>query len=602
MKKFIKYSIFIFLLGVVFCNINPIKAKAESFYEAEYIDNMWMTREYNGAHWYQKARFFRNSSTGKESYCLDPFALFSENGFYVSSLNYSDLSPDTINKIKLAAYYGYGYSGHTDSKWYAITQLLIWRYAIPGGNFFFTDGLDGNRTNIYDNDIISLINQVESHYTKPSFNNSNNKVLIGDSITLTDTNNVLGNYYISNNGGLSIDKSGNSLTISANKLGEFNVTLNKASNVNSPTYFYTSSSSQNMMIRGDVDSVGANFKITVEGGYIVINKVDRDNNSCNPQGEAGIDGAIYDIYDDNKIVDSVTINNCYAKSKALPYGNYSIVERTPGVGYQKDEKIYYAIIDGTSEEYTFNLTNKVIKRKIELTKLYGSAAEEDYKVEPNITFGLYDKSGNHIDTFITNKSGYLSFEVPYGHYTLKQLNTTDNYDSVDDINIIIDEKSDNKIHYVLKNNLSKTKIKLIKKDKDTKNIIINQTALFKIRNIDTGKYLYHIVDGEKTDVFRINKDGYFITDDSIEYGKYEIIELIAPNGYKKSAEPIIINIDSNSNFDIDEDGNKVLEITIYNEKQDLIIEVPDTNSNCNYNILDLLLKSFYEYKKKFSFN
>ena len=39
MKKLIKYFIFIFLLGGVFILNNNFKVKAESFYEAEYIDN-----------------------------------------------------------------------------------------------------------------------------------------------------------------------------------------------------------------------------------------------------------------------------------------------------------------------------------------------------------------------------------------------------------------------------------------------------------------------------------------------------------------------------------------------------------------------------------
>ena len=598
MNKCIKYFIFLLLISSIFIVKYSIKVKADSFYEAEYIDNIWMTREYNGAHWYQKARFFRNSSNGKESYCLDPFALFSESGYYVSSLNYSSLSSDTVNKIKLAAYYGYGYSGHTDKKWYAITQLLIWRYAIPGGNFFFTDSLDGNKINTYDNDINSLISLVNNHYKKPGFDNSTNKVLVDQELVLTDNNNVLSNYQITNNGGLNITKNSNKLIIKGAVLGEYNISLNKNASTGTPTYFYTSTSSQNMMTRGNVDNVSSNFKVIIEGGYIVINKLDYDTNSCSPQGEASIDGAIYDIYSDEELVDSITIKDCYGKSKALHYGNYNIIERTPGKGYKKDTESYSVDINGDKKEYSFNLTNKVIKSKIEITKLYGSKEDEDYKVEPSIEFGLYDRNYNLINTFITNKSGYIKFDLPYGKYTLKQINTTNNYEKIDDIDIVIDEESDKNIHFVLKNNLSTTKIKIIKKDKDTNKEILNQTALFKIKNLKTGKYIHHIVNGEDTDIFSINSDGFLITDIDIEFGKYEIIEILAPNGYKKNKTNSIIEITSNSLFNVDEDGNRILEIVIYNEKKELIVEVPDTYSSYSFNFLELLLKGLYEYKKR----
>ena len=598
MKKLIKYFVFILLLGTAFILNNNFKVKAESFYEGEYIDNMWMTRDYNGAHWYQKARFFRNSANGKESYCLDPFDLFSENSYYSSSTNYSGFSNDTLNKIKLAAYYGYGYSGHTDKKWYAITQLVIWRYSVPGGNFYFTDGLDGNRISTYDSDINSLINMINNHYKKPSFDNSEHKVIIGNSLTLSDTNGVLSNYNITNGNGLNINKSGNSLVINTDKIGTYNISLAKNSSGNSPTYFYTSSSSQNMMIRGNVDNVVSNLKIKVEGGYININKLDDDTKTCKAQGDASIDGAIYDIYHGSELVDSLTIKDCKAKSKGLPYGDYDIIERTPGIGYQKDDKSYLVTIDDTNSDYVLNLTNKVIKSNIEITKLYGSKEEENYKVEPNIEFGLYDKNDNLISTYVTNKSGYIKFELPYGRYTLKQLNTTENYDKVEDIKVIVDEKSDKKMHFVLKNNLSTTKIKIIKKDKDTNREILDSTALFKIKNITTGKYIYHIVGGEKTNIFRINKDGYLITDVDIEFGTYEIIEILAPNGYKLNKDKIILDINNNSNFYIDENGDKVIEITIYNEKEDLVIDVPDTYSSYSFNIFELLIKTYYEYKKK----
>lgn len=601
MKRYFKYFIFVFLIGSIFCSSKfMVKAKAESFYEAEYIDNIWITREKGAAHLYQKARFFRNRVTNKESYCLDPFAVFNENGYYVSNMNYNSLSKEAVDKIKLAAYYGYGYDGHTDVKWYAITQVLIWRYAVADGNFYFTNGLDGAKINSFDNDISSLNNMVNNHYKTPSFSGSTNNMIIGNDLTLTDGNNVLANYNITNNGGMSLVKIGNKLTIKGEKTGEFIINLSKSANkaFGSPT-FYTSSNSQNMMSRGNVNNVTSYLKVKVEGGYITINKTDDDNKSCTPLGEASIDGAVYEIYDQNgKVVDTLTIKNCNAKSIGLPYGDYTIKEKQAGVGYQKDNREYKVTIDKEHTNLELNLTNKVIKSRIEITKLYGSKEEENYKVEANITFGLYDKFGNLITTYKTDKSGYIAFDLPFGSYTLKQLNSTFNYDKIEDIQITVDYDSDKKMTYVLKNNLSTTKLKVVKKDKTSNKEILNRNAKFKIKNLQTNEYLYYLVDGEKNYIFEINEQGYFITPIELEYGKYSIEEVVSPAGYKRLKNNIVFEINEDCHFTYDEDGNKIYEITIYNEKEDLVIKVPDTYSNSTCNLFNLLIKVFYEDKKK----
>ena len=44
-------------------------------------------------------------------------------------------------RISLLAYYGYGYEGHSDQKWYAITQVMIWRTTNPESDIYFTDTL-----------------------------------------------------------------------------------------------------------------------------------------------------------------------------------------------------------------------------------------------------------------------------------------------------------------------------------------------------------------------------------------------------------------------------------------------------------------------------
>ena len=594
MKRVFKYFVFIF---IICCLCIGSKVKAESFYEGEYIDNMWITRDRAPAHWYQKARFFRLSSNNKEAYCLDPFAVFDDNSYYSSSISYINLSNDVLNKVKLAAYYGYRYPGHTDQKWYAITQVLIWRYA-SSGNFFFTNGLDGPQTNIYDGELQELDQLVMNHYTVPNFGNTVFKVPVGDEVVLTDYNNVLNNYQAGT--AFQTISYQNKLRFTPEKVGEYTMSFHKyLPNVSDAPIFYSSSTSQDMMTRGYVDRVSTSIKIIVEGGTITINKLDDDNNSCTPQGEASLDGAIYEIYDSsNNLVDTLTINDCSAKTKELPYGTYTIKEKISGEGYLKDDKVYSVVLDENNKDIDLNLTNKVIKRKIELTKLYGSESLEDYKVEPNIVFGIYNKDGIEIMKVETNRSGDAVFDLPYGNYIIKQLTSTKNYNKVEDIHISITNESDKKIVYVLKNSLLKTKLKVLKLDLDTNNLIVNKNAKFRIKNLSTSKYLTHTVNGEETDLFEINKEGYFITNIYLEYGDYEIEEVVFPAGYKKNKEKIKFNISEDSTY-YDEELNEIIfELKLYNQKEDIIIDVPDTMEYSIYPCnISLLIYGVYEEKK-----
>ena len=110
-----------------------MNAESATFYEAEYIDNIYMSKyQYsNKTTYYQKARFFRKTGTNEFAYCIEPLNFFNENSTYESTISPSYLSEYQKEMIKRIAYFGYGYKNHTDVKWYAITQLMIWQYAEP---------------------------------------------------------------------------------------------------------------------------------------------------------------------------------------------------------------------------------------------------------------------------------------------------------------------------------------------------------------------------------------------------------------------------------------------------------------------------------------
>ena len=100
-----------------------------------------------------------------------------------------------------------------------------------------------------------------------------------------------------------------------------------------------------------------------------------------------------------------------------------------------------------------------IKRKINITKLYGDKELKNYKVEANVKFAIYDKDNILVSELTTDKGGDTSIILPYGTYTLKQLTSTKNYKKIEDRIIKIkDDKED--INLILKDDLITKRIKV----------------------------------------------------------------------------------------------------------------------------------------------
>ena len=164
-------KILFFLITILFISNIQVLAKEPSFYEAEYIDNIYMNKVMNNTIYYQKARFFRDSSTHEAVYCIEPEIFFNPNETYQETTN-SHLTSSQEERIRLLAYYGYNYENHTDKKWYAITQFLIWQTSYPEGKYYFTDTLNGNKIEQFTNEINEIENLISNHYKKPSFDST----------------------------------------------------------------------------------------------------------------------------------------------------------------------------------------------------------------------------------------------------------------------------------------------------------------------------------------------------------------------------------------------------------------------------------------------
>ena len=440
-------KILIFLIGIFCMSISCLDAKAATFYEAEKIEGIYTKSVDGQTSHYQKARFFRRTSDNKEAYCLEPFAFFDANTIYKSTNYAKNLDKDTWHKLALIAHYGYGYNNHTDQKWYAITQLMIWQTVEPNKQFYFTSYLNGPKIDIFQNEINEINNLVNNWYTSPNIKIVNTAV-VGKTLTLTDTNNVLNNYYLKENYD-NVKIENNKLIITNVKEGKQSIIIKrKLDRPDITAQFYYHDTSQNLMVAGTFGERVLNIVINGTTNKVTITKLDEDTNSITPSGDATLTGAIYGLYtEDNELLQKITIDEfSNAILNNLDYGKYYLQEITPGNGYTLSDEKYYFEINQNTTNINIDVKNKVIKKEIIIHKEYGE--EKNTSSEENISFDIFNSKGELVDTITTDKDGNAKIILPYGKYTVKQRNTNYGYSKVDDFTIEIDDNN-NEYYYKL---------------------------------------------------------------------------------------------------------------------------------------------------------
>lgn len=430
-------KIFTFLIITFIFTIIKVNAASTNFYEGEYIDNIYMNKVKDNTIYYQKARFFRETSTNNPTYCIEPFAFFNESSTYTESTSIQ-LNQSQLERISLLAYYGYNYQNHTDNKWYAITQFLIWQTADPTGKYYFTDTLNGNKISKFETEISELENLINNHYTKPSFDSQTFYVVYNNTLVIKDNNNILTNYQVTSN---NATINNNFLVTEKLEPGTYTINLQKPQTYTNTQKIYTSTTSQDMITIGNIDPVTTSVTLIVQETNLEITKIDKNTKTTTPQGDASLIGATFGLY--NSFGDKLqeyTLTEPTLNITNLNYGNYYLQEITPGEGYKLNKTKYNFSITKNTPTISINIDNEVITKKIIIKKLYGSA--NNFQPETNISFNIYNSNDEFITTIKTNDQGIATINLPFGTYTIKQLTTTEGYQKVDPVHIVVDNEEE----------------------------------------------------------------------------------------------------------------------------------------------------------------
>lgn len=591
MKKFIKRSTSLFLAVLMcFSSLIGVTATAHAATKQDvYIIDLPRGKETNKEHWGHPAYELMNGwSTfntdyvtvkaigdyeGDSCYCIEPgVSLYTGDKLSKEAESFWDnypskynktIDPDTI-KVYLGRIMQYGYTGKNSVDWvstnsskaddcanHLATQLLVWETVIGerDENFNHVDATKHGKHNI--KEIISskhpLRSKIFSHYSRieksvkqhttvPSFaSRSKSKARSIElkwngknySTTINDTNGVLSNYDFSGSG-LTFSKSGNSLTITAEKAPKDDVliTVNKKNSQRKAVITWTdekigpqSGQLQDIVTFGQSvsDPVKAYLNVKVSLGNAKLKKVSEDGEVANVRFHISGNGISKDV---------TTNANGEINIANLAPGNYQISEYTD-VKYVPQDTQTVTIVSGQTASVQFS--NILKKFRVNVTKqdYEKGHAQGDAKLSGAV-YGLY--KGNELIAQYTTDSN-SSFTTDYyvcgTDWTIKEISPSEGYLLNNTVYKVGADPKDYTVEYnnapdmTVMEQVIKGKISIIKHtdDGETQIETPEKGAEFQIYLKSSGSFVN--ADKDERDTIVCDEDGFASTK-LLPYGVYTV--------------------------------------------------------------------------------
>ncbi len=394
-------------------------------------------------------------------FCIEHGIPLPDDTSYAGSSNathgnkYEQLSMEQKDLLALAL--AYGYTARTDletskdaNACYSATQLVVWQITLGfrtsptalNDKTYPVSGYTGTMTEQYCRNKYfkewydRILSDMAEHYTRPDFASGAPGIaktyemdfVDGKyTITLTDKNNVLQDFYVSSSGGVTASISGNKLTLSSSQpiTNEVMIKLNRRM----PTTNHTTSfliwsvpgkeeENQDMVSGVPVnnDPVPAYLKVKAPAGNVRLVKTSEDGKVGNVPFHISGNGIDKDVR---------TLSDGTILLENLQTGVYEITELAEE-RYEPQATKRVTVVAGQTSTLTFNNT---LKRG----DLSVSKTAEDGFVEDK-TFHLYGTSlsGLKVDEYaVTDERGVATFEdvLISGNqpYTLEEVGTEDKY-------------------------------------------------------------------------------------------------------------------------------------------------------------------------------
>ena len=331
------------------------------------------------------------------------------------------------------------------------------------------------------------------------------------------------------------------------------------------------------------------------------------------QGDASLEGATYGLYartnivhpdgktgvvypKDCQIATLTTDSNGRAFIEDLYMGLYYIKELVPSEGYLLDDTEYD--VDCYFEgdlvpvvERSVTSKEQVIKQPFQIIKaanngktdadLLGGVGFTAYLISSltQNADGSYDFTNAELvvisedgkTEIFTDDRGYAqTIPIPYGKYLVRETTTPHNYSPVDDFIVTVSDNNptEPQVWRVLLDEEFSAKLKIVKKDAESKKPVMIADTEFKIYDLDNKKYVEQVTTYPETVVHKsyfTDANGYLILPNNLLPGHYRIEEVNAPEGYTLNTADVEVIIDCDAAYEMDSvSGDAIITVELEN--------------------------------------
>lgn len=321
---------------------------------------------------------------------------------------------------------------------------------------------------------------------------------------------------------------------------------------------------------------------------IDVVKIDKYSADKKAHGDASLEGAEFQLYDDVSCLSKATVYNENGTAKTaeiyrvsngrietdyLRSGNtYYLKEIKAPKGYLLSNDVLTITVDATNAtaEYTSKLTtkeygNKPILGRVALQKYFSEGQTGPLHYEANTTFQVYLTNKNSYDAcddyeraiIKTDDKGYgITGDLYYGEYTVHQVDTG-GVDAAHVKDFPVEITEDGKIYdYPIDNLIFKAYLKIIKKDGNTEKQVLKPGTTYQIYKVtEDGEKLVQQTysNGNKQETinrFVTDESGEIMTVNELKSGTYRIYETDSATGLHITKKYIEVTINSEAgNYD-----------------------------------------------------
>ena len=500
---------------------------------------------------------------GQVAFCIEPGVAAAEGQVYTATALENYLKDLNIRKkTSLISYLGYVTSKDKSDEQYIAAQFMIWEVLgtkIPIKNI----RIDYDRRKA---EIQRLLNNFD---VRATFHNQTHTVKIGETLKVKSGNDFLQRVKdIQKPKGVNVSIHDNEvwITITKESPEKAKIHFNQIEALGVPLAYRRPGAQTIGVLNPFVPGDSVVNLTTLKQGNIRVFKEDAET-GVKAQGAASLENAVYGLYQANgKKIKEITLKNINGKVQAeikdLDPGKYVLKEIKAPKGYVLSDEAIEIVVEPGKTVNTI-AKDQVIKGTIDLVKvankdLVDSTNPDNKPKLAGIEISLTSKTtGKVVKTVVTDNDGYATFgknTVVFDTYILSETKGKEGYKLFEPFEVTISENGQT-FHYVLEDKVIEQRLKVVKVDQETGKVIALAGTQFKIwdkyANNGKGGYVSMALpnDTEVSDIFTTNEKGYFVTTDTLKYGKnrYELREIKAPEKYVLNKTPYVFSVTDDTN-------------------------------------------------------